>query len=341
MSRVRSYYLDAIRVLACVMVIVMHSPMPVSDSSWGVVLTLVSYFTAPCIGLFFMVSGALLLPVELSTRDFLMKRLSKMLYPTLCWSLFYIGCNVVKGATDGAGVLTSLLALPFTAQGHGVLWFMYTLIGLYLLAPVVSPWLKLINERTLRFYLLLWGVTLCVPFLSLAFNIQINAEYMLFYFSGYAGYFLLGYYLHTYVKNLSGGVKKTCLFSVLGVLVVLVPPVLCKLFHWEVDFYSLFWYLSIGVATMCLFWFVLLRCFHLLNQSNRLTLALAELSKMSFGIYLVHIFIMRDILWHWSFMASLSVWIQIPVCSVLTLALSYGVVKLISKLPFSKYIIGA
>lgn len=208
MSRVRSYYLDAIRVLACLMVIVMHSPMPVSDPSWGFILTLVSYFTAPCIGLFFMVSGALLLPVELSTRDFLMKRLSKMLYPTLCWSLFYIGCNVVKGTTDGAGVLTSLLALPFTAQGHGILWFMYTLIGLYLLAPVVSPWLKLINERTLRFYLLLWGVTLCVPFLSLAFNIQINAEYMLFYFSGYAGYFLLGYYLHTYVKNLSGGEKR-------------------------------------------------------------------------------------------------------------------------------------
>lgn len=135
--------------------------------------------------------------------------------------------------------------------------------------------------------------------------------------------------------------KKDCLFSVLGVLVVLVPPVLCKLFHWEVDFYSLFWYLSIGVATMSLFWFVLIRRFHLLNQPNRLTLVLAELSKMSFGIYLVHIFIMRDILWHWSFMASLSVWIQIPVCSVLTLALSYGVVKLISKLPFSKYIIGA
>lgn len=49
--------LDVIRVLACLMVVLMHSPMPTQQSSLiGLMSSSVSYFTTPCIGLFFMVS---------------------------------------------------------------------------------------------------------------------------------------------------------------------------------------------------------------------------------------------------------------------------------------------
>lgn len=57
----RDLSLDIIRIIACVMVVIMHSPMPSSRAN-GLFLSSLSYFTAPCIGLFFMVSGALLLP---------------------------------------------------------------------------------------------------------------------------------------------------------------------------------------------------------------------------------------------------------------------------------------
>lgn len=59
----RCYELDIIRVLACLMVVAMHSPMP-GEQANGTFLASLSYLTAPCIGLFFMVSGALLLPVN-------------------------------------------------------------------------------------------------------------------------------------------------------------------------------------------------------------------------------------------------------------------------------------
>ena len=57
----RDYALDLLRIVACVMVVMMHSPMPSADAN-GMLLSSLSYFTAPCIGLFFMVSGALILP---------------------------------------------------------------------------------------------------------------------------------------------------------------------------------------------------------------------------------------------------------------------------------------
>lgn len=57
----RDLSLDLIRIMACVMVVLMHSPIPTENAN-GVLLSSLSYFTTPCIGLFFMVSGALLLP---------------------------------------------------------------------------------------------------------------------------------------------------------------------------------------------------------------------------------------------------------------------------------------
>lgn len=59
----RILYLDFLRVLACMMVVLMHSPVPSGQGS-GIFLSTLSYLTMPCIGIFFAISGALLLPVS-------------------------------------------------------------------------------------------------------------------------------------------------------------------------------------------------------------------------------------------------------------------------------------
>ena len=52
-----------------------------------------------------------------------------------------------QGEISLSAVGVSLLNLPFAAQGHGVLWFMYTLVGLYLLAPILQSWLRTATQR--------------------------------------------------------------------------------------------------------------------------------------------------------------------------------------------------
>lgn len=100
----RLEYLDIIRVVACLMVIVMHAPISGDGAmTHGPFLVFASYLTAPCVPLFFMVSGALLLPCREGTtaRAYLAKRIGKIAGPTVCFSLFYIALNISQMEMGG------------------------------------------------------------------------------------------------------------------------------------------------------------------------------------------------------------------------------------------------
>ena len=146
----RDIRLDMLRVISITMIVFMHAPRP--GSAPGFVLSGVSYLTAPGLVLFFMISGALLLGNSLSTKEFLKRRLSKVVFPTLFWTIFYlIYAAASSHGLDTKEMLTNVLSIPFSAQDHGVLWFMYTLVGLYLLTPILSKWLKNTSKRELSF----------------------------------------------------------------------------------------------------------------------------------------------------------------------------------------------
>lgn len=290
------------------------------------------FLTAAGLVLFFMVSGALLLPVHGGTKQWLHRRMGKILGPTLFWTLFYLTVAYLANGKDDGQLFRDLISIPFTAKGHGVLWFMYTLAGLYLLAPIVSPWLKQASRNELRIYLGLWGVSLFLPWVALVADVNTSATGMLYYFSGYAGYFILGFYLHTHGSRLPSWGLVTCL----------VVPICCLLIFGALGgkgLEPLFWYLSIFVAAMALAWFEGVRRLSLVNKMGGGVLT--ELSNCSFGIYLVHIFIMRYGLWNIDFIVHGLGWLwQIVVTWVLTLVISFLLTKAMSYFPFSEYIIG-
>lgn len=331
--------LDLIRVLACFMVIMMHSPMPVEShnpSLQSLVAVGTSYLCSPCIGLFFMVSGALLLPKALNVKHFLRKRLHKVLFPTLLATLFYLIISHVESETS-KDLIRELLSIPFSAQGTGILWFMYTLIGLYLLAPIMGTWLDSLSDlKGAKFYILLWIVTLCYPIVSLFADVNGSPTGILYYFGGYAGYFLLGYIMH----RCPNVVKWRWL--TIPLLLAVVSPLVCSLMDWKVDFYSIFGYLSIFVAVMCMAWFkVILQWGKLLYKNTVICKGTVLFSNLSFGFYLTHIFFMRSVLWKSDFIQEINSYpLQTTVVFTLTLLISFGVCMLISLLPGSEYIIG-
>ena len=331
--RERIVYLDVIRVVACSMIVLMHSPHPDAGLP-GIVLTPLSFLTAAGIGLFFMVSGALLLPVKAETCDFLKRRIGKIIGPLLFWTLFYVVVGLLNGGMQPAELLKSLLSIPFSTQGHAVLWFMYTLAGLYLLAPILSPFLEKTCERDLRFYLLLWAVTLCFPVLAMLLDVNRSNTGMLYYFTGYVGYFVLGYYLHVYKPRVKP------VFLIAMIIIPLVFLAIHKCYSLPGDFFDVFYYLSITVVVMSFAWFLGVR-----SMTERLHLGeaklLTELSNACFGIYLMHIFIMRSILWHSDFIVHTFGGIgQIVITWMLTFAICFALTYLISYLPYAEYIIG-
>lgn len=324
--------INLLRILACLMVIFMHAPLP-NEQANGLFLSTLSYLTAPCIGLFFMVSGYLLLPIHTHTEQFIKKRLNKVIFPTLFWSLFYLGANVILQQKE-INWLDSIFSLPFSAQGNPVLWFMYTLIGLYLLAPIISRWIESASRKEMEFYLGLWGISLCYPILSSFLSINQGTTGILYYFTGYAGYFILGSYLKKYPKRISF----KCIIPLMGIAIL--APIICKIAQINVNFYEVFWYLSIFVVIQCVFWFQTITKLPL-KFSNRIETMFTRISNLSFGIYLIHIFIMRYILWECDFIQNMdSSILQTVTIAVLTFVLSTIACYLISWLPFSAYLIG-
>ena len=320
----RYIVLDVIRLIACLMIVLMHSPMPGLGTS-GSVLCGISYLTAPGIGLFFMVSGALLLKVNVGrpyeTRKFLRRRFTKILIPLVFWS--FVGWGVEQYGIDNTEL--------------SILWFMYCLAGMYLLTPILSRWLSVASKKEIEFYLLLWLVTLCVPFVKIFFPVNESDTSWLYYFHGYVGYYVLGIYLQNYLEQRmsAGGI---IMFSVVFVCVSVVLPIVLLVLNVEVDFYSLFWYLSITVALQCVVWWSVVK--RLMKNVTNLPRFVVELSKLSFGIYLIHILVMRNVLWKTEWMQGMNGIVQIVVCTILTFIISALISWGISKIKYARTIIG-
>ena len=93
---------------------------------------------------------------------------------------------------------------------------MFPLFGLYLFIPVISPWLSKASAREERFFILLFLISTCIPFLNrwageVWGQCFWNEFHLLWYFSGYLGYIVLAHYIKVHLqwsdrtKLLAGG----------------------------------------------------------------------------------------------------------------------------------------
>lgn len=227
----REIWIDWMRVLACLMVMLVHATEPFylggegtlllteSDAFW---VSFFDSFARACVPLFVVASSYLQFPLHYSTSEFMRRRAVRVLIPFFVWSLVYA---LIWG--DPIQNLQDLLLNFNYAAGH--LWFVYMLIGLYLLMPLLSPWAERVSKRELEFYLSICFFTTLIPFVRAwasggstpvvygPSGIPNAAEYPLwgvaswnayglfYYLSGFMGYLLLGLYLRRFVNLWSWG----------------------------------------------------------------------------------------------------------------------------------------
>ena len=307
--------LDALRILACIMVVTMHAPLP-GDAENGLFLSSLSYLTAPGVGLFFMISGALLLPIKGNPGSFLKKRLLRIAIPLFVWSLIYLIVESLSGT--------------ISLNGNPTYWFLFSLAGLYLLAPILSRWLVNASRKEVEFYLCLWGIGLLLPALRPILAPNTGTSSIIYYFLGYAGYFVLGYYLKTFPNR----IRFRHVVPAMGL--ALLAPVLCKLLSFEVDFYSVFWYLSIFVVIQCVFWWKTAFLIIPSQLADKTRSILIAISQMTFGIYLVHYLLIRKVLWKWAPIQNLQPYpLQAITIAITAIFGSLLLVWLIRYLPYS------
>ena len=227
-------WLDVVRLVAMFTVVCCHctdpfnfypgtSPDIVDIKFWGAV-----YGAAlrPCVPLFVMITGALLLPVRGDASAFYKKRIPRVFFPFFIWSVIY---NLFPWITGLLGVEPKVILDFFPYSGEEVMrqslavslgyiaempfnfslldvhmWYIYLLIGLYLYLPIFSAWVEKASERAKLWFLAAWGVTLLLPYYTefaapyLWGTCSWNSFGMLYYFAGFNGYLLLGHYLRNH-----------------------------------------------------------------------------------------------------------------------------------------------
>lgn len=137
--------------------------------------------------LFVMLSGALILRVDSEETEFrqIFQRVSKVLLPLLTWNAVYL--LYVSHFTGEPVKWLGMLTRP--AMYH--LWFVYMIIGIYVLLPIFRAIFHLVVCRAnLQVYFLaLWLIVTCVPIYQPVSLISHLQQPSLF---GYGGYFLIG-----------------------------------------------------------------------------------------------------------------------------------------------------
>lgn len=343
-------FLDLLRVLACLMVIMVHSGEFFYIGPGDVIIRDHTYGTGAygsalraCVPLFVVTSGYLLLPLRQAAGPFFRRRFTRVLVPFLVWSAVYVLLPFIRG-TDSLATLSKHLLLIGVNFSSGHLWFVYMLLGLYAFAPVVSPWLREASEREERWFLLAWAATLLLPFARLyypevwgeAFWNQIGGAY---YFSGYLGYFVLGHYLRVHLR-LAPGPSRALAAGLLLAGYGLTYWGFATRLPWArtIPELELTWaFPTANVALMTLGWYLLFK--DLPAPGPRAQRVVARLAQLSFGVYLAHIVVLNWV--HGLLVGVVPAGLAfIPVQAGLTFLLTYGLIALLSYLPGSKYLVG-
>ncbi len=96
----REHWIDAVRALACLLVITVHAPIPGGTSGLGCI-AVTNYYAVVGVPLFFMISGALVLYCEQPLLPFLKKRLSRIALPAVVWTAVSITADYLAAGRGG------------------------------------------------------------------------------------------------------------------------------------------------------------------------------------------------------------------------------------------------
>ncbi len=344
--------MDVLRIIACFMVMMVHSGEPFYIGDGGAIISENTFWVntygslmRPCVPLFVMISGYFLLPSKDNMPVFYKKRFGRILMPFLFWSVMYLVIPFVLGEYGIGQMLINILKIGINFNDlSGHLWFVYMLIGLYLFIPVISPWIKNASRKELHLFLLIWAITLFIPYVKIFFPEILGEAYWNpnssgYYFTGFLGYLVLGYYVKKEIKWTR--VKRTGIAVALviaGYMVTSIGFAIRMKTAPSIAALELTWtFTSFNVAMMTLGIFLLLEKMVITGEKIRNTLA--KISSLTYGMYLAHLFFIN--FFHPLLTKAITnPMLVIPATAVLTFACSFLLIKTLSYLPKSKYIVG-
>lgn len=373
--RKRIIWLDMLRLVALLMVIAGHSvdiynATPQEDPMNGFWGAFIGSLMRPSVPLFAMMTGLLLLPVRESAGDFYRRRIPRVLVPMVLWSAIYYLVPWLTGVLGMDVSVVSILypfefspsqafgdavrniaMIPFTFNGYTThMWYIYMLIGLYLIMPFLSAWIEKNDKTLVRTFIIMWCCSLMLPYATQILSPDLfgrcawNEFGTFYYFAGFAGYLFLGHLLGK--GNPLPSRKIIAMGAMLyfaGYIVTYTgfsSMIVQYSYEEQPELIEMFWqFCSPNVALMAIG--IFLAAQRVKIHSERVQHLLTNITKCGFGIYLMHYILLGPVI-----LLLQPLGLPTPVCVILTVvvvfALCWGVVNATYKaLPrVARYIVG-
>ena len=347
---------DLIRTVAIVLVILLHASIeavPDLDimSSEGVQLwwasNVYNSIARSCVPLFIMLTGALLLQASKTDepmRVFFKKRWNRIGLPVIFWGAVYLAWDfTIRGQPlTLTSFLQDLLAGPYI---H--FWYVYVLVGLYLITPLVRVFVSYAEWKLARYFFFIWFIgTGVAPLLTLSESIRAQATWFsdnVFILTGLVGYFILGAYidkLRMHKSVLYLGLILSTVWTIIGTY---------ALINKLGEFYGQFFFSasSFSVIAASISLFIILATFSKQKIQERYLFgrrALRVISENTLPIYLFHVIVLETL--QGGFLGikisvtNLNPFLEIPLVTLITLLICLAIIIPLKKIPYIKKLLG-
>jgi len=334
----RIIYLDIIRVFAIACVVILHSAftflykfnsIPLYEWQIANIYDLLVRMSVP---LFFMISGVLFLKMKNEPLNiFFKKRFIKIFLPLLGWSFIYILFRKY--------ILKDFI-LSFIRKEYYHLWFIYTLLGIYLFIPILKIIVKNSPKELLYYYVFLFFISNAI-FTIFTDLLHFDIPDYLLMMESFSGYLVLGYLLSSFMIRKNHFIFAIIIFILATIFTAYGTYYLTNLQGGFNDFF--YRYTSISTIFQSAGIFVVIRYIVEIYSNNVqktfLYILITILSLCLFGIYLIHSIIMWFLEHKILNNLETQILIYIPLLAILTYSISFIVIYLMKKIKILQWMV--
>ena len=323
------FWPDFLKILSIFLVILLHTSMPyvyrfnsIPLTNWYIA-NIFDSFSRIAVPIFFMISGALYLSRPCSSVwTFYKTKFNMLIPPLIFWSIIYLLWDQYY-LENSINFFNQIWKIALYPQFYH-LWFIYALICVYLVYPLVRKYVESVPG-----YLQMFGLFLSLIITSiLPLIISISFKSYLYYLQ----YFLLGYYLDR--KNITQSMyfSSLLLFFFSTLTTIHMTYHLSALAgHFNGFFYD---YFSLSTFLQSISFFILAKHFKI--KSGKIKKIYMNLAPMVFGVYLIHPLLLT--IFNYSRLA-INPLIIIPFVTLVTFFISFLLIFILRKSNISRLFI--
>ena len=283
MKKDRIVWIDLLRVIGVVGVILIHVVSNtintfgnLSDNA-HIFYVFIHYFCSFAVPLFVMISGMMFL----GKKDITYKEMFKKYILKIILIILVIGTLMIlmEEIFINKNISLDLFKKVFMRLIEGDIWahmwYLYLVLGLYLLTPVFTLITNNIKEKEYRIFLvILFIISILIPSLNKLLDIKI--AFNMISVSGYIFYYFYGYYLYHYDIS-----KKYKIFNYIACVFALIYTIYRAINTNSLDdVYS--------YTTLVPFLFASLTIILLKNKDIKYGKIINNIGVCSLGIYIIH-----------------------------------------------------